>query len=324
MGGEHASAAVDQESGTEFGVEFLLNALTFPNNPQLLNDPNVWIADSGATVHMSPYKIGMRNLRKATVEDAITMGNKRTVYAREFGDIPVRICDKEGNDVIGTTITNVGCKDKITLQKDQDELTFDIEVRTTKGVLYAIYMKRTLEIAGAATDTKKMTMTITQAHGKLGHCNDATRKVAEQLGWKLKPGTLKSCKACAAAKAKQKDVPQVSEGKPVEDGKNCIYLDIAMLKQRKGMPRATKPNWRIMVNQQMGLKFSNFFDTKNGMVEPTCEQIHQWKQNGITVDYIRLNNVGENKLLKQRCHSKDWKFEQNLSLQQEQHHSKMP
>jgi hypothetical protein len=90
LGGEHASAAVDQDSGTEFGVEFLLNALTFPNNPQLLNDPNVWIADSGATVHMTPYKIGMRNLRKATVEDAITMGNKRTEYATEFGDIPVR------------------------------------------------------------------------------------------------------------------------------------------------------------------------------------------------------------------------------------------
>jgi hypothetical protein len=99
------------------------------------------------------------------VEDAITMGNKRTEYATEFGDIPVRICDKEGNgDVIGTTITNVaivpkcgynlfslthmmsegwtvvGCKDKITIQKDRNELTFDIGVRTPKGVLFAIYI----------------------------------------------------------------------------------------------------------------------------------------------------------------------------------------
>jgi hypothetical protein len=61
--------------------------------------------------------------------------------------------------------------------------------------------------------------------------------------------------------------------------------------------------------KRTGLKFSNFFDTKNGMVEPTCEQLHQWRQNGITVDYIsRLDNAGENKLLKQRCQSKDWKF----------------
>jgi hypothetical protein len=69
------------------------------------------------------------------------MGNKRTEYTTEFGDIPVRKCNKEGNDVIGTTIMNVaivpkcgynffslthmmsegwtvvGCKDKITLQR---------------------------------------------------------------------------------------------------------------------------------------------------------------------------------------------------------------
>jgi hypothetical protein len=50
--GQHASAAMDQDSGTEVRVEFLLNALTFPNNPQLLNDPHVWIADSCAT-HVS-------------------------------------------------------------------------------------------------------------------------------------------------------------------------------------------------------------------------------------------------------------------------------
>jgi hypothetical protein len=50
-------------------------------------------------------------------------------------------------------------------------------------------MKRTMEIAGAATDTKKTTVTIAQAHGKLGHCNeDATHKAAKQMGWKLKPG----------------------------------------------------------------------------------------------------------------------------------------
>jgi hypothetical protein len=69
-----------QHFGYAGSLMFLLNAFTFQNNPQLVNNPNVWIADSGATVHMSPYKIGMRNLRKATVEDAITMGNKRTEY----------------------------------------------------------------------------------------------------------------------------------------------------------------------------------------------------------------------------------------------------
>jgi hypothetical protein len=70
---------------------------------------------------------------------------------------------------------------------------------------------------------------------------------------------LKSCEACAIGKAKQKNVPQISEGTPTKDGKNCIYLDIAMVKQCKGMPKATKPNWRIMVNERTQFKCSNFF-----------------------------------------------------------------
>jgi hypothetical protein len=170
-------------------------------------------------------------------------------------------------------------------------------------------MKRTMELAGAASDTKKTKMTIAQALGKLGHCNeDATHKVAKQLGWELKPWLLESCEAHAAAKGKQKSILQISKGMPAKDGKNCIYLDIAMVKQRRGMPRANKPNWRIMVDQRTQLKFSNFFNTKNGMVKLMCEQLHQWKQNNITVDYSRLDNAGENKSLKQRCESKDWKF----------------
>jgi hypothetical protein len=86
-----------------------------------------------------------------------------------------------------------------------------------------------------------------------------------------------------------------------------MFTDVPWLSSIS-MPRATKLNWRIMVDERRQLKFSNSFDTKNGMVETTCKQLHQWKQNGITVDYIRLDNAGESKLLKQRCESKDWKF----------------
>jgi len=41
----------------------------------------------------------------------------------------------------------------------------------------------------------------------LGHSNqEATCRSAKALGWNLKPGGLQPCKACAAAKAKQKNV----------------------------------------------------------------------------------------------------------------------
>jgi hypothetical protein len=61
------------------------------------------------------------------------------------------------------------------------------------------------------------------------------------------------------------------------------------------------------------LKFSDFFDTKNGMVEETCEQLYRWKESGQGADIIRLDNAGENKLLQQRSQSADWK--QNVNFE---------
>jgi hypothetical protein len=63
-----------------------------------------------------------------------------------------------------------------------------------------------------------------------------------------------------------------------------------------------------MVDERTQLKFSDFFDTKNGMVEETCEQLHRWKESGREAKIIRLNNAGENKLLQQRSQSEDWKL----------------
>ena len=44
-----------------------------------------------------------------------------------------------------------------------------------------------------------------------------------------------------------------------------------------------KPNWRLITDQRTGMKFSDFFATKNGMIEPTCEIFFKWKEAGIPV-----------------------------------------
>lgn len=63
-----------------------------------------------------------------------------------------------------------------------------------------------------------------------------------------------------------------------------------------------------MVDEATQMKFVDFFATKNGMVEPTCEKLHMWAQHQHKVDVIRMDNAGENQLLEQRCQSKDWKL----------------
>ena len=86
-------------------------------------------------------------------------------------------------------------------------------------------------------------------------------------------------------------------------------MDIATVKKLVNLDvSVTKPNWCIIVDECTQLKFSNFFDRKNGMVEPTCEKINKWKQKGIVVKYVRLDNAGENKLLMKRSNSSDWKL----------------
>jgi hypothetical protein len=87
-----------------------------------------------------------------------------------------------------------------------------------------------------------------------------------------------------------------------------VYLDISTVKYKKGEPNITKNNWRIMVDESTNLKISHFYAKKDGMCEPTCELIKKLKDMETEIKIIRMDNAGENKLLQQRCESKDWQF----------------
>jgi hypothetical protein len=107
------------------------------------------------------------------------------------------------------------------------------------------------------------------------------------------------------------ECPEEKRACPSKETNGRIYLDIATVKKIKDGPNVTKPNWHIMVDEKTKLKFSDFFTSKIGMVEPTCEQFTRWKQEaGHPVKFICLDNAGENKtLIKSRAESTDWKFD---------------
>ena len=46
-----------------------------------------------------------------------------------------------------------------------------------------------------------------------------------------------------------------------------------------------------MENVFRGTKLSNFYDTKNDMIETTCKQFEKWKQNGHPVNFVMCNNA---------------------------------
>jgi hypothetical protein len=159
-----------------------------------------------------------------------------------------------------------------------------------------MYFQRKIEMSMSMMDSGTK-MNITKAHELLGHCNEGmTQEATKNMGWIL-TGPWKECASCAVGKAKQKNVPKESEHAPAtkEEEENRVFLDIATVKKPKDGLKVNKPNWRIMVDERTGMKFSDFFETKSGMIEPTCAPWNRWKDAGLAVKYVRLDNAGEKK-----------------------------
>ena len=178
--------------------------LTFPTDQSFLSDPNVWIADTAATVHTTPHFHGAVNKRDATSEDSITVGNGSSETAAKIADIPGVVCDKYGNERHAGTLRDVtllptgkfnlfslskmmklgwtmgGDANSIWLKSGDMKIVFDILIPTPKGALYVMYMKRTggikNEMASAAVDiaVEPMEFVIPQDKSREGIEDDDT------------------------------------------------------------------------------------------------------------------------------------------------------
>ena len=322
---ETSAAAVD-----ETRVEFLLSSLSFPTSQHLLKDPNVWIADTAATVHSTPHDIGFCNPIAGNKDASITVANGTNASTSKIGDIVGTLCDRHGKRLSSVQLQEVsllptgafnlfsvsklmmkgwrlsGDSTAMKLTNGRDEIIFDIKIPSPRGMLYAIYIDRAVEMGQVATD--KPTLSVSKAHRLLGHpSEDTTRSTAKTLGWTLTKGGMLPCPSCTVAKAKQKNVPKDSPHVPASKDASQIFLDISTVRAPDGT-RVPKPNWRILVDERTQLKFSSFFAHKNDMIEPTCAQFQRWQKAGRPVKYLRMDNAGENKKLAERADSSDWKL----------------
>ena len=351
--GETGNLAADGGARVEFLLLNAPTAIEFPSDQAMLLDPNVWIADTGATVHMTSSKLGVVKEVKADSQDTVTMANGVADGAESVVDIRGTICNKEGKPDKEVMLRDVsfmpngrfnlfsvtrlqkdgwilgGDSKAIWLVKGESKILFDIIIPTRKGMLFAMYIDRHGDVAAAGADAGvlndkqpklteltnndddwKLQLTVQKAHEFLGHPDEAkTRLAAKLLNWNLVRGGLKPCEACAAAKAKQKNVVKESTHVPASKAGERLFLDIATVKKpADGTVTNSKRNWRIIVDERTQMKFSEFFVTKNGMIEPTCVQINQWHQNGMIVRYLRCDNAGENKKLEERINGANWKL----------------
>jgi hypothetical protein len=87
-----------------------------------------------------------------------------------------------------------------------------------------------------------------------------------------------------------------------------IFIDVSTVKKTKKGKDLACPNWYLTVDERTQLKFSKFYPKKNDMIEPACAQLQKWKQAGLGVTHIRLDNAGENTKLQARAESAAWKL----------------
>ena len=79
----------------------------FDDNIDLLNDPNIFIADTGATCDSTPYDTGMKDLRQAGKGDDIVDASGQKITAQSVGNLIGTVCNKDGQEKFKVTMNDV-------------------------------------------------------------------------------------------------------------------------------------------------------------------------------------------------------------------------
>ena len=61
--------------------------MTFPKAVCSLDDPIVWVADTAATVHNTPNRIGIKVMATASEDDVLTIRNGESMEESVIGNI---------------------------------------------------------------------------------------------------------------------------------------------------------------------------------------------------------------------------------------------
>jgi hypothetical protein len=234
---EIANAAVD----TNTGYEFIFCSLSFPDDPRILLEANIFIADSAASVDMTGHKEGMYRLQSISTVFQGTGG--KPAQATAVGDIETMHCDNKGREIMPVSLHRVhytpdipwnlisitkrmksgwrmegDYENGIILRKDGVENIFNIKISTSEGyILGACFHRQQRQEAGMLLhdSANGKTMTVETAHNKLGHMSDdATRSTARHLGWRVQRAVMPPCESCTIGKARQANVCKQSKAAP--------------------------------------------------------------------------------------------------------------
>ncbi len=210
----------------------------------MLDSKKLWIADTGATSHVTKYANGGKNQCKSMIKMR-GCSNDSMIGTFEM-NIPVKYCKRAGEELRSANLNDMqvnerfnfnlfsmtkillkgyklkGDEKSITIFKGEVSFVFDAVIKMRHGALFCAFMKRILmsepEISNISVEAEErlekrnLKTIVKQAHECLGHLSKAmTRVAAMHLGMMLSHGALPVCKLCAMAKAQQCNIPKIMD-----------------------------------------------------------------------------------------------------------------
>ena len=81
--------------------------MEIPSNFEVLNTPELWIADTGETVHDTPHHCGMTSIRKIVESDRMAVGNGQKMEPAVIGDVRGLVTNRNGQAQMKAVLNNI-------------------------------------------------------------------------------------------------------------------------------------------------------------------------------------------------------------------------
>ena len=284
---------------------------------------NIFIADSGASCHMTSSLSGMTDI--VDINEKITVGNGQVIRATKMGTMNgiVRTSDGTMRKVSlfqckyvpelapfnlfsithalsrGFELGNDG--EKIFIRKGDFKMMFDRRIGTKSGYVVGIEIvprDGPTELANPTLADGNQ-VDINEFHAMMGHPAESKIKfIAKYYGVKL-VGKFEVCSDCAQAKARQanvnKEVPD--ENKSNVPGER-FHMDISSIKARSF---GGAKYWLLVLDEATGFIFSFFLKKKSETAQRIVDLVKHLRTQGKITKFIRCDNAGENRATEALC-----------------------
>ena len=289
---------------------------------------------------------GMVNVEE--IDEPIKVGNGNKARALKKGSLPLMLLQRNGDtmDIVlddykyspqlgvclfsltkaiekGWSISNQALD--IILTKGNTRIMFDKVTRTKDGVLFGVdLLPRVGEQANVGEDEAAKTTAgkeekkydgyweVNKFHKIFGHASvDAMRATAKHYNWKL-TGTFEACEDCQMSNAQQRDVPKSTSDKKSRPGER-LFIDSSSVTEHASLGGATV--WLAATDDATGFTWSHLLAAKSDIPEKMLALLRKLNDRGHTVKYIRCDDAGENKSLKQKCQEANEKFLRDVEFE---------